>query len=128
VFFRSKKLNSFGFTLIEIMAVLVIMSVWSAVAVKKVIAIADTAEQNAIVKGISELNTRESLTWFDLKMSPTGYENDDKLWATMDLSLGDEYIWETGPTRDGGNLRFGSTRVALKRQRSEPDYPGKWSI
>jgi len=127
VIFRSNVSNSKGFTLIEITAVLVILTIWSAIGVKKVIAIADTAEQNAIINGIMELNTRESLTWFNLKMSPDGYPGDDLLWAAIDTSLGQEYIWENGPTQDGGVLRFGSTRTALTRTRSDIDDPGKWS-
>ena len=120
--------NSKGFTLIELVAVLVIMSVWASIGVKKVIAISDTAEKNAIVKGIIELNTRESLTWFNLKMSPAGYEGDDLLWTTLDTGLGSEYTWTSGPTQDGGELKFGASEAALTRSRSQPDTPGRWSI
>ena len=120
--------NSKGFTLVELVAVLVIMSVWGAIGVKKVIAISDAAEKNAIVKGVVELNTRESLTWFKLKMSPTGYGGDDMLWATLDTGLGSEYTWKSGPTQDGGELKFETMEAVLTRSRSQPETPGKWSI
>jgi hypothetical protein len=112
----------------ELVAVMVILSIWAAIGVKKVIAISETAEKNAIVKGVVELNMRESLTWFKLKMSPAGYEGDDMLWATLDTGLGSEYTWTSGPTQDGGELKFETMEAVLTRSRSQPKTPGKWSI
>jgi len=122
---RLKK--SDGFTLIELIAVLVILSVWSAVIVKKVVAITDTSERNVLIQGVVELNTREALTWFNIKMSASGYESDEKIWAEIDTSLGADYVWTSGPTRTGGDLKFGSQSFALTRNESTTDKPGSWN-
>jgi len=124
MFIRLKK--SDGFTLIEMIAVLVIISVWSAVIVKRVGAISDTSERNALVQGVIELNTREALTWFNIKMSDAGFESDEKVWAEIDTNLGDEYVWTDGPTTVGGDLRFGSQTFALTRNVSTPENPASW--
>jgi prepilin-type N-terminal cleavage/methylation domain-containing protein len=119
--------NTDGFTLIELIAVMVILSVWSAVVVKKVVAITDTSERNALVQGVVELNTRESLTWFNIKMTNIGYESDEKVWEIIDKNLGSEYTWTSGPTRAGGELQFGSQSFALTRNESTKESPGSWT-
>ena len=124
----SKLSKSDGFTLIELMAVLVIISIWSAVIVKKVTAISDHAEIHAIIQAAEELNTRESLTWFQIKMSDAGYQDDAAVWSQYDRDLGSDYTWQAGPTQIGGELKFGSTVKSLTRTPSLPDNPGKWSI
>jgi prepilin-type N-terminal cleavage/methylation domain-containing protein len=57
-----KFVNQKGFTLIEIMAVLVILAVLSSATVKKINDIGGTAEQRALDAGIIEINMRETLT------------------------------------------------------------------
>jgi len=55
--------NRKGFTLIELMAVLVIMSVMASVAIKKFDLLSDSASITALKTGVRELNTRETLVW-----------------------------------------------------------------
>jgi prepilin-type N-terminal cleavage/methylation domain-containing protein len=83
--------NQAGFTLIEIMAVLVIISVMASVATKKYIDITDVAEYRALQAGITELNSRETLTWTNQKFAPGGYTNDGDIWTAMTTDL----IWRT---------------------------------
>ena len=79
-----------GFTLLEIIAALVIISILAAVAIPRYIDLESNAQQRAIDAGISELNGRESLTWADHKINSTGYVRDTLTRGLVDTSLGDE--------------------------------------
>ena len=117
-----------GFTLVEIIAVMVILSVLAAVAIPRYISLDESARQRAIDAGISELNGRETLTWSNLKIALTGYTDDAALFPILDTTLGGSYSWVGGPPgKDGGILRFKtSATVSLKRTESNDIRPGYW--
>lgn len=117
-----------GFTLIELISTLVIISTLAAILIPKYIDVEQSSRMQAIDLGISELNGRETLTWALVKLSNTGYMNDQpQLWALMDTNLGADYDWMAGPTNGGGTLRFqGTASAALIRSASRVDTPGKW--
>ncbi len=118
--------NQAGFTLIEIMAVLVILSVMASVATKKYIDITDLAENRALVAGITELNSRETLTWTNLKFAPGGYTNDADIWTAMSTDLGGSYSWTAGPNASGGTLGFGAQTLILNRTVSTSIATARW--
>ena len=120
--------NEKGFTLIELLAAMVILSVLISVGFKKVDTISSAAEQNMLTQGIMELNTRESLTWFQVKLGHPGYGGDEILWAGLNTNLSSGYIWEVAPTRSGGTLKFGNHTSLLTRTFSANDRPGQWSL
>ena len=125
--------NKQGFTLIEIIAVLVIMGVMASVAVSKINDISGTAELRALETGISELNAREMLYWTNAKFLPGGWSangSDGGVWAVMVLNtdLGSEYSWLPNPPNIGGaTLGFGSQSMALTRVFSTNLRAARWS-
>ena len=117
-----------GFTLIELISTLVILSVLTSLAINRMVIADTTAKMVGLDAGISELNTRETLTWALVKMSNSGYLNDaPQIWNTLDTNVGTEYDWTAGPSPAGGILRFKrDTAAALVRSPSSVQSPGNW--
>ena len=120
-----------GFTLIELMAVLVIIGVMTSVAVKKYTNISISAELRAIDVGISELNSRETLTWANLIINQGKYPGDEAIWTMMTTytytDIGSSYRWDSGPDKDtGGQLSFGSQTISLIREASTLQVAARW--
>ena len=122
-------LNQKGFTLIEIISVLVILGIMAALAVPKFIDLEQNAAGRAIEWGISELNGRESLVWSRIKISPIGWQDDDILFTQINTNLGTDYSWSGTPTASGGgSLQFKLKVTApLKRTISTTSAPAYWA-
>ena len=118
--------NQKGFTLIELISVLIILGVMASVLAKKYDVLSDTASITAIESGIKELRARESVTWFKFKLSDTGYTNDVDIYNAVDKDLGQGYIWNPGPDISGGTLHFKSQSVNLNRVQSTFNSPASW--
>ena len=119
--------NDKGFTLIELMAMLVILGVILSVAAKKYTNISTHAEKRAILTGITELNVRETLFWANHMIANGGYSGDDPVWTLMDTDLGLGYQWTLGPTKLGGELSFGNQTETLNRTASTPLSAAQWT-
>ncbi len=118
--------NQDGFTLVEIIAVLIILGVLASVAVPRYIDLEDSSKQRAIDSVISELNGRESLTWANQKISTTGYDDDQKVLDAFDYNLGSHYTWTVPPDKFGGTIEFKGLSVAINRIPSTVAQPAVW--
>jgi prepilin-type N-terminal cleavage/methylation domain-containing protein len=120
--------NQAGFTLIEIMASLVIIGVISTVGIRKFDQISDSASQRALDYAYRELNSRELLTWGLIKISDVGWQSDEALFSQLDIRLGEGYGWSSGPAITGGTLRMQSASLPMNRIPSTISMSGKWDI
>ena len=119
--------NNKGFTLIEIIAVLIILGVLAAVAVPRYVELEEGARQKAIYAAVSEINARESLTWADHKISTSGFVSDAKIFGKINYDLRPSYIWNPGdPTVPGGTLGFKGESFTLSRTSSSYLKPAVW--
>ena len=117
--------NQKGFTLIELISVLIIMGVVASVAIKKLDLLSDNASINTMRTVVRELKSRETITWFDKKLS--GYTNDLEVYNAVDKNMGQGISWNPGPDISGGRLHLKSISVGLIRVPSTVNSPGTWN-
>ena len=118
--------NNKGFTLIEVVAVMVIVSVMASLSIKKLDLVSHTATDRVIENGLRELNTRETLVWAKIKLSDGGWVNDANLFSELDTNLGQDFSWTAEPTVAGGTLQFRSISITLTRTPSSNESVGSW--
>jgi prepilin-type N-terminal cleavage/methylation domain-containing protein len=128
---KTSKNHERGFTLIELISTLVIISVLAAIVVPRYINAEASSKLKGLELGVSEMNGRETLTWAMIKLSNSGYIDDVQVWthlqATAGTDLGPDYDWPNLPRRDGGTLRFKKDVWSdLIRAFSSSEAPGKW--
>ena len=118
--------NQSGFTVIELISVLIIIGVLAAVLVAKTGDFSHAANETLIKRGVRELNTRETIVWSQTKLSDTGYTNDVDIFNAVDKNLGTDFQWSAGPVITGGTLRYQATAMVLTRTASTPNTIGLW--
>ena len=119
--------NNSGFTLIEIIAVLVILGVLAALAVPRYVDLENNAKLKAIDTVTSEINARESLTWANQKISTSGFVSDEKIFGEINFNFEPNYTWNPGdPNPSGGTLQFKGESFSISRTASTYLKPAVW--
>jgi len=118
---RSKK----GFTLIEVIAVLVLLGILAAVAVPRYIDVADTARDRAVDAAIAELNGREAVAWAQSMIAGSGTADDAAIFTAVNhTSLGGDFL----VTGDGPyTITMSGTAVTVARTGATSIQPGRWA-
>lgn len=120
----NKIMNQKGFTLIEIIAVLLIIGVLAAIAVPRFMGGVGSAANSAALASVDELNTREKLLWSSVKLQPYSEEEiDSRIFRQLDLS---GIPWIDFPSESGGEIRIESRGFKLKRIGATESEPARW--
>lgn len=115
-----------GFTVIELISVLIIIGVLASVLVVKTGDFSHAANETLMKRGVRELNTRETIVWSQKKLSDSGYTTDVDIFNTINENLGIEFKWAAGPVITGGTLRYQGTTMVLTRTASTANTIGIW--
>lgn len=118
-----------GFTLIEILFVLLIVGFLTVISLEKWDQLVERHGQMALFGGVAELNARETMLWAKDRVSKQSWRNDVTFFSTMDTDLGRDFEWlAPGPSPAGGRLSFqGRFTVDLERRPSTAQSPGRWT-
>lgn len=124
----SIKTNQGGYTLVEIIAVLIILAILASLSIPKFVDLGANANKTALRSAVNELNGREQLVWTQIKTSQIGWTDDETIFSQIDSDLGADYKWSPKANIDGGILHFKDQMIKLQRTPSTETSAGRWKI
>ena len=116
-------LNQKGFSMIEMICVLIILGLLALWGVPKLIKLDQNAELKALEVGVETLNKLEKFEWSEYKLGTERYadpEVDILISSQVDKNIGDKYKW------NGMTLSFGSVSITLERSPATNSSPAIW--
>ncbi|EMS77752.1 type II secretion system protein [Desulfotignum phosphitoxidans] len=121
-----KQNREHGFTFVEIISVLVIIGILSAVALPDFFNIQDRIRRKMVDNVIKDLNHREYLIWATHFESKEDHDDSVVFNRVNPENIGAKFIWSAGPSTTGGTITFGSIDVNVERTSSTAETEGFW--
>ncbi|MCF8093294.1 MAG: type II secretion system GspH family protein [Desulfotignum sp.] len=122
-----KQYHESGFTIVEIISVLVILGILSTVALVDFFNLQERIRLKMVDNVISDLNNRESLFWATQTESQADHD-DSIIFNLVDpWNIGVRFTWSSGPEASGtSTITLGPTVVDVKRTPSTTGEAGFW--